>query len=91
VPVVIISTSVSYKVLQAMSDLFSVRLLQRYGTVMFLLPLVLGMLLYFLPLHELMSSEAKAPARDEKRLQMKKLFLFSMLMMAVVGSFHTWI
>jgi hypothetical protein len=42
-------------------------------------------------LHELMSSEAKAPARDEKRLQMKKLFLFSMLMMAAVGSFHTWI
>jgi hypothetical protein len=78
VPVVIISTAVSYKVLQAMSD------------VMFLLPLVLGMLLYFLPLHELMSSEAKVPARDEKRLQMK-LFLFSMLMMAVVGSFHTWI
>jgi hypothetical protein len=69
-----------------MSDLFSVRILQRYGTV-----IVFGMLLYFLPLHELMSSEAKAPARDEKRLQMKKLFLFSMLMMAVVGSFHTWI
>jgi hypothetical protein len=86
VPVVIISTSVSYKVLQTMSDQFSVRILQRYGTV-----IVFGMLLYFLPLHELMSSEAKAPARDEKRLQMKKLFLFSMLMMAVVGSFHTWI
>jgi hypothetical protein len=42
VPVVIISTSFSYKILQTVSDLFSARLLQRYGTVMFLLPSTLG-------------------------------------------------